>query len=550
MKKKLFVSTVLLTAILSGGIARADNVTQLVIEKMVNADKKTGYILSSDIEPLRDIKMKQGTYFSSKPVQVSDSMLKMGLKNYSILTDKDGYNSTILVKDNNNNELKRISVGRQAVKIVKSNKNNHLFVLCGGYFGSVWEIDPQVNQVIKKYSTSWNPSDLAVSQDGKYLYVASGKIQKFSTDSDVVLEPILPNDIRYFNAINNLSDNTMIIGGINKEGLQSNFTIDNNSIKLNSAYSQAIYMPSSQQSVNVESKHISDATDMSVIYSRNNDYLYLFSMASGKIEGIVPLDSKIDEVIMLPQLNKALVLHRVIGQISLIDLTRNSDTQYSVYARIIDNRLKDPTNTFVFDANKVYVKSDNSQEGYIDTDNLLRYTYPVVEIPLNRGKEYFKIAKLAGKRYSLKNNQLFYEDLNDTQNSPVRKIRFNNFGNTVGGIEISPDSKLLYFSDYSKNLIYVLDSFTNKVIAQYNTGSEPAETVLNGNNLYVLNKGDQTISTIDVKNGQTINVNRLKIDANNLNIIKLYDKTFDQILKITLAPDVENKEFTMVKAEN
>lgn len=550
MNKKLFVSSILLTTFLSGGIAKADNVTQLVVEKMVNADKKTGYILSSDINKLRDIKMKQGTFFSSKPIKISENMLKEGIKTFSIVNEKDEFNSSVLVTDDKNNEIKRISVGRQAIKIIKSNKNNHLFVLCSGYFGSVWEIDPNISQVIKKYSTSWNPSDISLSLDGKNLYVVSGKIQKFSTENDVITEPIIPNDIRYFNSINILSESSMILGGINKEGIQVNFTLDNNSSKLNESYNQAIISPSKEQNVNTEFKSISNAKDMSIIYSRNNDFLYLFSTTSGKMECIIPLDSKIDEVMMLPHLNKALVLHRLIGQISVIDLGQYTNTQYSVYARIIDERLKDQTNSFVFDANKVYIKSDNSQEGYIDTDNLLRYTYPVVEIPFNKGKEYFKIAKLAGKRYSVKNNQLFYEELNDNDKNPVRKIRFNNFGNTVGGIDISSDSKLIYFTDFSQNLVYVLDTFTNKVINQFNTGSEPSETFLQGDNLYVLNKGDQTISTIDINTGQTINIHRLKIDNNNLSIIKLYDKTFDQILKITLAPDVENKEFVMVKAEN
>lgn len=550
MNKKLFVSCVLLTACLTGGIAKADNITQLVIEKMVNADKKTGYILSSDIDKLRNNKMKQGTFFSSKPVQVNDSLLRQGFKTYSILNDKDGYNSVIEVKDAQGNNIKKISVGRQSIKIIRSLKNNHLFVLCGGYFGSVWEIDPNINQVIKKYSTSWNPSDLALSNDGNYLYVASGKVQKFSTENDIVLEPTSPDYIRYFNSVNSLNENTMIFGAVNKEGSQVSFTLENGAINLKESYTQAILSPSNEKSVNVEVKPITIARDMSIVYSRNNDYFYLFSTTKGKNEAIIPLDAKIDEIIMLPHLNRAFVLHRSIGQISIVDLTQNNDTQYSVFARIIDERLKDPSNGFVYDANKVYVKSDNSQEGYIDTDNLLRYTYPIVEIPYNKGKEYFKVAKLAGKRYSLKNNQLFYEDINTNNNNPVRKMSFNNTGSTIGGLDISSDSKILYFSDFSKNMVYVVDTLTNKVINQFNTGSEPTETVIQGNNLYVLNKGDQTISTIDVKTGQTTGINRLKIDNNNLNIIKLYDKDFDQILKITLAPDVENKEFIMVKPEN
>lgn len=554
MKKISFVSkSLVLLSLISGITAQsvfADNITQLVIEKMVNADKKTGFILTSDIEPLRNSKMKQGTFFNSKTIIIKEDLLKQGYKTFSLDNDINGYGDIVNVKDAQENEIKRISVGRQAFKMIKSNRDNHIFVLCKGYFGSVWEIDPNINQVVKKYSTSWNPSDLALSTDGKFLYVASGKIQKFSTDSDIVLEPIIPTSIRYFNSVNPVSDTTMIFGGINREGTQVNYSMNISSTNMTESYSTAIFVPDDKQTINVEVKAISKPTEMTLLYSKNNDFLHLFSTKTGTVEAIIPLDSKIDEVIMLTHLNKALVLHRLIGQISIIDLTPNSNTQYSVFARIIDERLKDPTNTFVYDANKVYIKSDNSQEGFIDTDNLLRYTYPIVEIPNNRIKEYFKIAKLADKRYTLKNNKLYYEDIKDEANLPSRKIRLNNFGNTVGGIEISQDSKILYYSDYSKNMIYAIDTFNNKILAQFDTGSEPSEIILSTNNLYVLNKGDQTISVIDVKSGQTSKISRLKIDNNNLNVIKLYDKEFDQILKITLAPDVDNKDFIMVKAEN
>ncbi len=551
MKKINFISAGIILLTVLANSAKADNISQLVVEKLVNADRKTGFILTSELDPLRNMQMRHETVYTSKPKIIGASLLKEGSKTYSIVTDRDTFDSIVSVKDSAGNEIKRISVGRQALKIIKANNTKHLFVLTGGYFGAVWEIDPKSNQVVKKYSTSWNPTDISLDSNEKFLYVTSGKLQKFSIENDITLEIETPKDIRYFNSIS-LSDNSeMNLGVINKFGNQANYSLNNSVLKLSSTIPQAVYVPHKEQTIISDSSSLAGSYDIVMLYSKNNDYLYLFSLSQGKTVGIIPVDARIDDVMILPKLNKALVLHRNIGQISLIDLKPNTDTQYSVFARIIDERLKDSSNTMVYEGNKVFIKSDNSQEGYIDTDNLLRYTASIMEIPLNKEKEVIKVSMLAGKRYYLKNSQLFYEDLNDpnVEQAPNRKIKLNFFGSNIGGLEINPNKKVAYISDSSKNMVFAIDTFTNKILAQYMTGSQPGELVIQNDNLYVLNRGDQTISTIDLRTGDTTKLSRLKVENNNLNLIKLYDRDFDQIIKITLAPDLDNKELTMVKGQ-
>ena len=141
------------------------------------------------------------------------------------------------------------------------------------------------------------------------------------------------------------------------------------------------------------------------------------------------------------------------------------------------------------------------------------------------------------------------ENITDNSISYGKKTRLNIFGDNIGGIAISPDEKVLYLSNTSQNTVLAVDVFTNNLLAKYSVGSEPAELALNNNYLFVLNKGEQTISTVDLKSGHIVKTNRLKVENNNLNIIKLYDREFDQIIKVTLALDI-NKELTMVKSEN
>ena len=297
-----------------------------------------------------------------------------------------------------------------------------------------------------------------------------------------------------------------------------------------------------------EAFYLTNTQDTMMIYSKNNDYAYVFSKILGKIEGLVALDAKVDDLLVMPKLNKALALHRMIGQISLIDLTPKANTQYSVIARITDERLKDPSNAMVLEGNKVFIKSDLSQEGYIDTDNLLRYTSPVVEIPVNKENEVIGVSLLANKTYSLKNGQLFVEDINDPVNA-VKKLRLTSFGTSLGGLVMKSDSKSFFLSDMSRNKIIQVDTFTGNVIGEMDAGNEPSQLAIDDKNLYVLNQGDNTISTLDLNSLKTIKTTRLKVDNNALNLIKLYDKEFEQILKVNLPSDV-NKELLMARVSN
>lgn len=547
-KKKFITGSILIFSFLLPA-AKADNLTQLIVEKKLDVDRKTGFILSSELKTISELQPPRATVIASQVKPVPPDMVISGEKTYSIVNEPDAFYSLISVKDINGNEIKRISVGRKALKIITAAKSNHLFVLCGGYFGSVWEINPDTNQVIRKFSTSWNPTDLVIDSAEKFLYVTSGKLQKFTLDSDIVLDIDLPLDIRYLNCVNLLNSSTLIFGGINMENLQQSYKINNFDNKLIPSEIQAVYQSSTVKSVYAQPVLSGGNGEISFVYSKNNDYLYLFSLEKGEIDGIIPLDAKADEVMIVAKQNKALVLHRDIGQISVLDLKPGTATQYSVVARIMDDRLKDPSNSMVLEGTKVFIKSDSAQEGYIDTDNILRYTYPIVEIPLVRNRITVAVANLANKRFILKNNQLFVEDIIDNSITYSRKTPLNAYGENIGGIAISPDEKVLYLSNPSQNAVFAVNVFTNNILAKYSVGSEPAELAVNNKYLFVLNKGEQSISTVDLKSGQTLKINRVKVENNNLNIIKLYDREFDQIIKVTLA-QVVNKELSMVKAEN
>lgn len=549
MSKKILTTLAFLFTSVNAVYADNTNTTQLIIDKTLNPDRKTGFILSSDLVPLQKMKVKSGTFYTSDSIfKVSSDDLKVESKNYSILEDKNDFDSIIVVKTSSGQEIKRISVGKKAKKIVKSEKNNHLFVLCEGYFGSVWEIDPQINQVVRKFSTSWNPTDLVISEDGKYLYVTSGKLQKFSLDSDLIIENDLPSDIRYLESIN-IKDNVLSFSAINKDSEQTFLKLDNQSNKFEKYEEKVLYTKLKDLNVNTYSNLQTTPQNMILVYTKTNDYLYLFSKESNSIEGIIPLDTKPDQVVISEKLNRAYILHRVIGQISLVDLSPNTNTQYSVIARITDERLKDPSNIMVIEGNKVFVKSDLSQEGYIDTNNVLQYTGPVVEIPANKGKTIFEPSVISNKRFTLKSGQLFVEPINEPNQNFSRKIKLIQFGNNLGGLGIKKDGKIFYITDLSQNKLLAVDSFSEKVVSQVSTGLQPTSIKLDEKNIYVLNQGDNSISTFDLESFKLLKTTKLKVENNSLNMIKIYDRDFDQIIKVNLPPEPK-KELIIARVES
>lgn len=529
--------------------AYAYDLTQLIIEKKVEIDRKSGYIITTNLDQVSSSSPKRTTLNASEIKKVNITNLKSGVKTYSIVNEKNSFSSLISVKDGNGNEIKRISVGRQAIKLISAPKSKNLFVLCGGYFGSVWEINTTNDMVVKKYSTSWNPTDISLDSSEKFLYVTSGKLQKFSLESDVVFEIEIPSEVRYLKSVMAEGFSGILLGAIDKEGLDKKYKLSNFSNKIfpddGSLSFQEQMSVSIESDITVEDK----ISDLFIIYSKNNDFIYLFSLITGAIKGIIPLDSKADEVLYASKLNKIFVLHRLIGQISVIDITPSSNTKFSVVTRILDDRLKDLTNKMVFDENKVFIKSDSVNEGYIDSENVLRFTYPIVEVPFNKDKESFEISSFAEKRYLLKNNQLFFENIGNENLNYSRKVKISSLGNTVGGISVSSDGKTLFATDFSSNMLLGLDTSTNRIISRNIVGNHPTEVISFKNYVYVLNQAEQTISTVDLNKSQVVNTSRLKIENNSLNIIKLYDSEFDQIVKVYLTAE-PSKELSVVKVYN
>jgi len=525
--------------------AEAMNINRFIVDKNFVIDRKTGFILSSDLEKFKKNQISPKTFVATEREKKGNYF---GEKKYTLENRPESFNSLVVVRDSSGKEIKKISVGRQAFKIIQAPKSKRIFVLCRGYFGSVWEIDSQNDFVVRKYLTSWEPTDLIIDSQEKFLYVTSGKLQKFSIDSDVTFEIKIPEEINYLSAINPLSGDSFVVSGIDREGEIKYFQIEKNEIFLKSFSGVNRFITSSTKTLSTEKLPTEVSSNLALMYSRNNDFVYVFSPEQKKMIAMIPLDAKVDQLLYSSSQKKVYVLHRSISQISVVDLEINNQTTFSVISRIVDERLSDPTNLMVYQDERLFIKSDFGQEGYIDNEDLLRFTSPLVDIPLNRESELLFISNFAKKRFYKKNNQLFYEDINENDPQISRKVRLDIFGNNVNSLELSNDGRTLFVGDFSDNSVTAIDTQTTKIIKKYLLPSKPGEIIFASNQkeLFIINSEERNIISLTLSSGDIQIIERLKTENNNLSQIKIFDSLRKQLIKINNPLEI-NRDFSVLK---
>ena len=133
----LALSALILSAGTSAAQAYPSNLVELILEKKVMGAMQPG-----NRPVIRPAKLEtQG--FSSNPTphpapRGTAPQAHSLLKNYRIIEQSSSFHSLVSVTDaKSGQEIHRISVGRRAQRILGNPGTNRLYVLCGGYFGSI-----------------------------------------------------------------------------------------------------------------------------------------------------------------------------------------------------------------------------------------------------------------------------------------------------------------------------------------------------------------------------------------------------------------------------
>jgi DNA-binding beta-propeller fold protein YncE len=471
-------------------------------------------------------------------------------KSYQIVSQPGTFDSLISVTDQRTGkEIRRISVGRRAVQLLSSPETQRVYVLCGGYFSSVWEIDTVRDTVVRKLprATSeqalpplWNPSDLALMPQGQTLALASGTLQLVDLRSGIVSKELpLPPQALKIKRLMPLSADTLGVAIEMSNGATEFYKYEQGSETLKPGRSfSAAFTPRTQAQVQVPRPNQPPAKKLGYVASRNADFIHVLDLDGMRPLGIIPVDFPVDSLQIAPDRKRLFAYHQRYGQISVIDLTPGTRDFFAVSHRLIDDRFKGTSEQplkLAADVSQVYLWDGYSQIlAGIDPESLyLRINTPL-RARLNAQSERIWLSHAARKRFYLRNGQLMreYAQTNAPSNVPERL----QVGGQLVASALSPDHRNLYVLDASAHQVIQVDTQTEAVVLRTPV-SEHADGLMlstDGNSAFVLDTAEGSVSQIDLRRGQVSKLLPLDIGLYQPYVVTLFDPRLTQLVRIEL----------------
>lgn len=533
-------------AILFASPANSETLTQLIISKKIMGDLTTDAIFSSSLkhipnkfpstQPILPIRSNYSPLYSSILSSVPNIT-----KTYFLSSDSNTYESLIVVKEELTKQIiKYISVGRRAIKFVPNTSINRFYVLCSGYFGDVWEIDAINDMVIKKMPTIYDPTDMVLSPYGQKVYVSGSKIQEISLVSGQKKADIeLPDSVGYIKKMFLIAKNKIgLIPEYKKGGSYPYLYLD---IDTNTIHNLGYSPFPSVNPLKLRMKlpilfNDSMPSDCFLVASQNNDFISLVSPSTKSVAGLIPLDAGVDNILVTQDKTKVFVLHKLLGEVSVIVLKPGATQRFAVVNRIIDKRLEANDLQLAQDADKIYVW-DGEDKIIVSIDINTYYPMfdkPFGDIKLLTPKEKRQISVPARKVFYLKYNNLFVEDMQEKDDKSPKKAE--KITNNIDSIILSKEQKFIYATNFEENNLTVFDVSTLEPVQTISLGLKPRDLIINRNKdeLYVLNSQDGSISIVDLKTYKITNTFSFDAGFHNEKTIKLYDTNLKQLVNITL----------------
>ena len=537
--------------ILFSSSAYSETLTQLIISKKIMGELSTGAVFSDSLKQIpKKFPSSTPVFVKSNYSPIYSSIPKSSAhitKTYFLSSDSETYESLIVVKDESTKQIiKYISVGRRAIKFLPNPAINRFYVLCSGYFGDVWEIDTINDMVIRKIPTLDNPTDIVLSPYGQKLFVAGNKIQEIDIVSGKAITDMeLPDSVGYVKKLFLLSKSKIgIIPQYKKGGISPYLYLDINKKTVKSpGYGSFANVAPLKIRMNVPivlKENI--PSDFFLVTSKNNDFISLISPSTKRVIGLIPLDAGVDDILVTADKRKAFVLHKLLGQISVIVLTPGSNKRFSVVNRIIDKRFEEDGLQLAQDADKIFIW-DGEDKIIASIDINTYYTMfdkPFNDVKLLKLKEKRLVSVPAQKIFYLKSNELFGEDLPAKDDkSPKNREKI---GNNIDSIVLSKEQKFIYATNFEENNVTIYDVSTLSPVQTVTVGLKPKDLIIDNkqNELYVLNSQDGAISIIDLKTYKVKNTFSFDAGFHNLKTIKLYDTNLKQLVNITLPVYMNN----------
>ncbi len=452
------------------------------------------------------------------------------------------YQSQIAVQDQKGQTLTHINVGRRISRMVASPANNRLYVLCGGYFGSVWEIDTTRDVVVRKLPTFnpgvsdtpvWNPTDISLSQNGRYLAMGSGKVQVMDTvTGHLAHEFMLPDDALAVTHISPAAADSFRFRVQMKDGGTRGYQLVDEQLQPSAPAGANPYHPHKIK-ITTQKFVAPAASRQMFMASRNTDFIRMVDKVDLLSTGLLPVDFPVDDIEISPDRKKLFAYHRRYGQVSIIDLNPRSPYQYSTVKRIRDPRFKDNLQ-LASAVDSVYLWNGS---GKILAGFHQETLYPRIGIPFSvrlmpEAESKVWVSRPAHQRYYVREGKLYSEYLEKGPSRPSDRV---NIGAGVRDIKMSPDKRELYVLTEQAELLR-LDTRTREVkqrlaLKQMNPGTLAISA--DGNTLVVTDRNTGLLRKVHTPSFATRNI-MMDMDAPLSYHITLFDPRLTQVIEVEL----------------
>ncbi len=474
------------------------------------------------------------------------------LKTYTVKASDANmpYASHIEVKDAQGKVISTLNVGRSIHRLLPSTTRNRLYVLCGGYFGSVWEVDTQRDIVLRKLpsftpgvsrSPLWNPYDMALSQDGNTLAVGSGKLQTIDLRTGQLQHQVdLPEDGVMISAIA-ATGNTFQVKVRMASGAQRSYQLNTAEAKLNpSGFSGSTNYHPHQVKVSTGTLTPPAASRQLFMASRNADFIRMVDRQTLGTTGVLPVDFPVDDLVLSPDRQKLFAYHRRFGQVTVIDLNGRSPQQFSTIKRFRDPRFKQDLQ-LASAVDSVYLWNGKGDTFAAFSQDTL---YPKVGIPfgvklLSEAERQVWVSRPAHQRFYLRAGNLYSDYLDQ---GPAR----SNAGRVslsapVKDFLMSTDRRSLYALTNQAELVK-LDATTQTVQQRLSLGMNPGSISLtpDGKRLIVADQDRGSLKEVSLDSFKVTREVIMDMADDQVYQITLFDPRLTQVIEIELPRFAEN----------
>lgn len=460
------------------------------------------------------------------------------------------YTSHIEVKDAQGKVISTLNVGRSIHRLLPSTTRNRLYVLCGGYFGSVWEIDTQRDIVLRKLpsftpgvsrSPLWNPYDMALSQDGNTLAVGSGKLQTIDLRTGQLQHEVdLPEDGVMISDIA-ATGSTFQVKVRMASGAQGSYQLNTAEAKLNpSGFSGSANYHPHQVKVSTGTLTSPAASRQLFMASRNADFIRMVDRQTLGTTGVLPVDFPVDDLVLSPDRQKLFAYHRRFGQVTVIDLNGRSPQQFSTIKRFRDPRFKQDLQ-LASAVDSVYLWNGKGDTFAAFSQDTL---YPKVGIPfgvklLPEAERQVWVSRPAHQRFYLRAGNLYsdYLDQGPARSNPGRIA----LTAPVKDFLMSTDRRSLYALTNQAELVK-LDATTQTVQQRLSLGMNPGSISLtpDGKRLIVADQDRGSLKEVSLDSFKVTREVIMDMADDQVYQITLFDPRLTQVIEIELPRFAEN----------